>query len=82
MARPIPSPPGPVWETERHPAPMNHVTYPMCPPPLCPCQSCGGEAVFSRILETLQEQNQLLSDLTQAVRALSSALLAAQCRRI
>lgn len=58
---------------------MHRYTYPVAPPPPPRWQECG-DAVHTRILEALLEQNQLLSDLLGAVNSLTAAVLALQCR--
>lgn len=59
--------------------PMRRYTYPVAPASQRPCQEAG-DPVQTRILETLMEQNQLLTDLIAAVNSLTSAVLATLCR--
>ena len=58
--------------------PMHRYTYPITPARCVRVQE-GGDGVHTRILETLLEQNQLLSDLLGAVNSLTAAVLALQC---
>lgn len=58
--------------------PMHRYTYPITPARCVRVQE-GGDGVHTRMLETLLEQNQLLSDLLGAVNSLTAAVLALQC---
>lgn len=57
---------------------MHRYTYPITPARCARVQE-GGDEVHTRMLETLLEQNQLLSDLLGAVNSLTAAVLALQC---
>ena len=59
--------------------PMRRYTYPVGPVGVRSGQEAG-DPLQTRILETLIEQNQLLTDLVAAVNSLTSAVLASLCR--